>query len=902
MSGVALRLAALAVFVAGTNIALSQTPGDAPANDAGLTEQLRRADELRAARNCREALDIYRDAAAGVNPQDQATAWQVHLGLASCLLSLGNQEEAAAEIPLLKVLSGSDAARLTRTARFEAGLLHRQGRLQEAEEASLRAVEVATASNDPILEIDAYSMLATVYSLQGRNREATDIDERLLAMERGLDRGAKPLAAALNELAIDYRRFGRYDDGLALLGEALQLYRSENDAEGQAMVLYNTAQVYADNGDTANAFAMYREALNYAEQVGHAYGLGLLHTELGGLLAKSGNTAAGRTHLQRSLDINRGAKLAYGEMLALMGLGYLERTAANLADSRNHLEAAVTLADERGFGGLQAFARIELALTLAEDDAAERGLELLDRARSLGEEQGDVRVLFETAAARGRVLERAGRRPQAIAQYLLAIDMLESMRGRMLLGDLLVSVPERYWHVYEGAIRALAGEQRAWDAFLVSERARARMLLEVLANRNLEQKTNSEKLRLRGDLMAIGAALETAGSTQKPALETEAAALEARLRSLDERNRTANATAVAVAFPLSVDLASLREKVLRPGTVLLSYFWGEEEVYAWRIDGETVRLVNLGPAVALEAQVEFLQAAVEQRQASVDWRPASALAYRNMLAPLVDASTDMIFVVADGPLLSLPLDVLQREESADPLGTSVPVVYVPSANVVVALAGRSGRVTATKSMLALGVSVQGGGPYAPLPLAAREARDVFSLYDRDDALLLTDRDASLDAWLAAAPENYRMLHFATHAIIDEQHPEKSHLVFSESRLDLTTIRQLRFNAELVTLSACETAVGRHWRGEGMVGLAHAFLESGTQSLLASAWRVDDRYTAEFMREFYARLEAGHAPISSLLKIRQDWIRRADAYAHPGNWGAFIFIGWPSAGQVSENPN
>ncbi|MDH4125655.1 MAG: CHAT domain-containing protein [Gammaproteobacteria bacterium] len=852
---------------------------------------LQQAEDLRAARKCNEALAQYQAAELLLDGEGAALVWQLHFGRTSCLLTLGRYEDVSAALPELTQFAEADAARLTRTARLEAGMLHRQGRLQEAEQASLRAVQSALTGDDPVLEIDAYSMLATVYSLQGRNREATEIDERLLAMERTLSRGAKPIGLALNELAIDYRHLGRYDEGLALLREALALFRSIDDKDGQAMVLYNTAQVHADNGDDESAFAMLREALVYSEQLGHLYGLGLLHTGIGSMLAKAGNAALGRTHLEKSLELNRSATQAYGELQALQALGLLERSEKNYAQSQSLLETAVKLADDKGYGGVQAYARIELALTLAEAGNTARGLELLDEAQELGVAQDDFGVLFEAAAARAIVLELAGQNSAAGEYYLRAIDMLESWRGRMLFGDLLVSVPERYWHVYEGAIRVLSAEQRDWDAFVVSERARARMLLDVLANRKLGQESAPERSRLRAELMSVGAALVTASDARKPELASEAEALSNKLQSLDEALRQSQPTAAAVTYPLNVDLAALRAAALPSGVTLLAFFWGERDVYAWRIDAETVRLHRLGPAKPLQGQLDFLHAAITG--AGVDWRPAAALAYRNLLAPVLEKPAGTLFVVADGPLLSLPLEVMLPAADGDPLGAMLPIAYVPSANVLAAMASRGPPAPATKSMLALGYSAQGEEGYAPLPHATNEASKVYALYRDEGARLLTGRNASLAAWIAAEPATYRLLHFAAHAIVDERRPEKSHLVFAESRLDLSTIRQLHFNAELVTLSACETAVGRHWRGEGMVGLAHAFLESGARALLASAWRVDDAHTAAFMRDFYAGLEAGRSPLASLVEVRRNWVRKAGADAHPGNWGGFVLIGWPT---------
>jgi CHAT domain-containing protein len=149
------------------------------------------------------------------------------------------------------------------------------------------------------------------------------------------------------------------------------------------------------------------------------------------------------------------------------------------------------------------------------------------------------------------------------------------------------------------------------------------------------------------------------------------------------------------------------------------------------------------------------------------------------------------------------------------------------------------------------------------------------------------REATPARFHARNPGRYRKLHFATHARVIERPAERSCLRLHGGNLDLAAVRALRLRAEVVTLSACETALGRRMRGEGVVGLTHAFLSAGARGVVASLWKVEDRATAEFMEAWYRRLGAGVPPARALHETR---IAYFAAGAHPSVWAGFVLVG------------
>ena len=186
--------------------------------------------------------------------------------------------------------------------------------------------------------------------------------------------------------------------------------------------------------------------------------------------------------------------------------------------------------------------------------------------------------------------------------------------------------------------------------------------------------------------------------------------------------------------------------------------------------------------------------------------------------------------------------------------------------------------------------VNRAAPLAPLPFAAQEARAVAEIFRDEGTDVLVGTDATRRRWLALQPERYRVLHFAAHARVDDRHPERTALLLSDGDLDLAAIRAIDIDAQVVTLSACETALGERVRGEGIIGLPHAFLAAGARSTVVSLWRVSDQATERFMEDFYRELRAGRSPGVALSDARRRRIGESGAGAHPSTWAAFVLVG------------
>jgi CHAT domain-containing protein len=184
---------------------------------------------------------------------------------------------------------------------------------------------------------------------------------------------------------------------------------------------------------------------------------------------------------------------------------------------------------------------------------------------------------------------------------------------------------------------------------------------------------------------------------------------------------------------------------------------------------------------------------------------------------------------------------------------------------------------------------------SPLPSTSGEAKRIARLFG-SHAIVLDGAQANAAALHAAGAEHARILHFATHGLIDEERPERSGLVLTanpprdDGLLQMRDIYGLHLDADLVTLSACETALGQNVTGEGMIGLTRAFFFAGARSVVASLWDVEDVATARLMEEFYRNIRGGRPIDIALQQAKMAFIRGGGASSRPFVWASFIVNG------------
>jgi CHAT domain-containing protein len=277
------------------------------------------------------------------------------------------------------------------------------------------------------------------------------------------------------------------------------------------------------------------------------------------------------------------------------------------------------------------------------------------------------------------------------------------------------------------------------------------------------------------------------------------------------------------------------------------------------------------------------------------------------------AGVDRLIVVPDGPLALVPFEALLARD-ADAAGRVPPgawlvercaVSYTPSASVLATRRAGGGdslvMAVGDPAFGPIAVRVPGGmtaAPLPPLPSTADEVTALRQLAGARRVVALVGAAASRGGVLSRPElERASVVHIATHGDVDEAEPAHSGLWLAPDstggapgRLEVGDIASLKLAAGLVTLSACETGLGRLENGEGVVGLARAFMLAGAQSVLVSLWPVNDRSTAALMRAFYARALAPGGTRAAALAAAKRELLRSPATRSPFYWAPFVLSG------------
>ena len=827
---------------------------------------------------------------------DTASWWRAQLWLADALLKQGKRDSAEHAMAEATTLAGKNPNRVGWTRYEQSIFLDRIGRFDAALTQAAAAEAIGHETHDMPLEASSYSAMGRIHSLSGRYREALASNQRAIALERSYGAEPRVIAKEMNELGIDYRHVGRLADAVTIYDSALQIGRQLHNPESIARVEFNLGTILQGTGETEEALALFTDALARAKEIGEVRGMAFIHGGMAELYTNAGAWKQAREHLDQALQINRTAKLTYGELQNLEALGRLDLGQGRVREAEPLLRSALAIADSAHYGKERATTRAALARAAAAAKQFEAARRWADQAIVIADSLGDPDSQLEARAARGIALESLSD-PSAPRAYIDAIDLLESWRGRLALGDLRMGVAEPHIEVYEGAIRTLIGQQRTAEALEIAERARARLLLELMAERGLHGSERSGEDEVRQILRERFLARSDATGSPAIALDRQIDSLTRTLDAIQKAERTRDAQA-GVRYPRPAQIKEIRSGLLSRENALLVFFWGERSVYGWWVTNNGIRGARLGSADSLASMVDFLRGTLAKPDAGPAWRHSAGRAYDKLISPLAPTIVKEVVVIPDGPLSTIPFEAFMPPGKTGPWGESSRFVYGPSASVLLALSRSSSDRRWSRGVLAVGnpqgstvaqasLSRGSNATLPGLPASADEARQVAKLFGGD---VLVGSDATVARWLALDPSRYRYLHFATHALVSDRHPQQTALVLAGGSLGLDAIRRLRLSSELVTLSACETGLGQRVRGEGLIGLPHAFLASGAQAVVVSLWRVEDRTAAKYMADFYRELKSGHSPADAMLALRQS--RLKGAAAHPSEWAPFILVSPP----------
>ncbi|WP_124538238.1 CHAT domain-containing protein [Piscinibacter terrae] len=508
--------------------------------------------------------------------------------------------------------------------------------------------------------------------------------------------------------------------------------------------------------------------------------------------------------------------------------------------------------------------------------------------------QSQPAIQWQVYADLGQWHEKAGRDDEAIAFYQRAIDVIEATRRNIAAEAAKIGFISDKQQVYQRLMQLRLKRGQVAQAFELSEQARARALLDILATRDWTQALDAQVAQ-RGELLKL---VETQESEARLAiLQDKPAQTTLRrnaLKSLGERIQAEDTQLAALTHIKRYTLDEIRAR-LDAHEVLLSFVPVGNELVAFAVSRDELRHWRL-PAGEVNGRVGLLRHAIEQHSVSASLTRDLAQQLFAGLAPM--NRFDKLSVVPTGSLHALPFAALQTAGGALP--DTVSLRILPSASILPLLNERP-RQAAAMSVMAFG-NPDFGGQLQSLPNTEAEVDQVTRIVGAGQAL--TGREASKANVLSHSAQA-TVLHFATHSQFDAERPLQSSLYLSDGQGGATTLTAsdfygMRIGARLVTLSACETGLGTVKSGDEVIGLYRALMFAGADTIVASLWEVDDASTSFLMTRFYTHLKTHDAPTALHMAQRDT----AQKWPEPFHWAGFAVIGLerPFGQEVAVSPS
>jgi CHAT domain-containing protein/uncharacterized protein HemY len=811
-----------------------------------------------------------------------------------------------------------------------------------------RALSLKQALRDPHGEATLLNNIGLVHNYLGERQQALDFYHRALPVYRSVnDRSGE--GTTLNNIGTLHSDLGEYGRALEFLEQALQIKRASGNRVEEATTLNNIGFAWAGLNDQRKALEYYNQALTLSRAAGARSLTATSLNNIGKAWDELGEPRRALDFYAQALTLRRETGDRRGEATTLTNIGRAYQGLREHERALEYFNQALALRRAVSDRSGEAVTRYNLALArralnqLAEARAEiEAALAIVEALRSNVASQGlrtsylaSVQRYYELAID---LLMRLHKQHPTEAFAAAALQLSERARARSLV-ELLA---ETRASIRQGVSAELLERERALQQLLDSKALAQTRLLNrkhtaeqaAAAAREIDQLTTEYEqvqAQIRQTSPRYAALTQPAPlgfkEIQTQALDSETLLLEYALG--EERSYLWAVT------PTSIESFELPPRA-------------EVEQAAKRVSELLTARNQLAPNETPERRRQRLA------RAEADYPKAAAALSQMLLGPVAaELKSKRLLIVSDGALQYVPFAALPKpeagrrnsevgsrnEESQRFAGRKASdfrlliadheIISLPSATVVVALRQEAAsRTPARRTLAVLADPVfsradprvlsagrnQAGEKISPLSEAQADGearltdlvRLRFSRLEADEIARLTDDklealDFAASRTLAVSDEisRYRIVHFATHGLINNQHPGLSGIVLSlvdeqgrpqNGFLRLYEIYNLRLGADLVVLSACQTALGKEFRGEGLIGLTRGFMYAGAPRVVASLWRVDDRATAEVMKRFYQQMLGRGLRPAAALRAAQVSMWQDKRWQAPHNWAAFTFQG------------
>jgi CHAT domain-containing protein len=817
-----------------------------------------------------------------------------------------------------------------------------KGEYQQAKEYAIRSLEIAKTlpeeKTDAVILVQialAWNNIGLFYQWSGDYPKAIYYLKDALAQYQKLQAEGY-IADVLANLGRIHRDTGDYVQSLNYFNDALRIVtKIAGPLRKRAEILNAIGALFAEQRDNSKALEYLNKSLEVYGDTNDNIKKAQINILLGIVYTRQNRLEDASRHLLESLKQSEAARYREGVLAAERGLGFVSWKQGDYQSSIDHLNKSWSMSLELKNEIRQA----EILWSKAEVYCAQKSyamaVECAERALSISGKFGLFNVFYLSAVVLGKCYFAQNNIEQAFNILSQAIKKIEEVRYQVAgVEQERVAFFEDKVEAYQVIAEVLLLQKRVMEALTYSDRAKSRALLDIVRNgqgnggKAMSSNERDTEQKLKSEIYSLNSQLIVEHREVSPDRNAEASLID---RLKDARfNYDTFRTNLYASHPelriRRVDFPSLSQEMCDfllqdSRTALLEFLIAGDKVYLFLItrnalpDGKSstaeVKVYPLSLSSSkLREQIEIYRKQLSSRR--IDFKPRAQELYNVLLK---DVEPQLIgkaklCIVPDGYLWELPFQTLIDADNKFLLEkyaifNSPSLVYLYQVKKNNQLSHKK----ADKAILAVGNPALSQGIFEqypaikPLPEAEAEVKSVSDIYGQGESIVFTGASAT-EGMVKSKIHAAKILHFATHGIIDRTDAFHSHLILAKDNqdaaqdglLDVSEIAELDLNAELAILSACETGGGSIGNGEGVISVAWAFLVAGTPTTIVSQWRVDSASTSELMVEFHRQLinyNWGVTQTAGKVEALRDAslkLMQKTQYRHPFFWAGFVVLG------------
>jgi CHAT domain-containing protein/tetratricopeptide (TPR) repeat protein len=820
------------------------------------------------------------------------------------------------------------------------------GEYPESIESFQQAIELARETRSKEHELKCLRQISISYLELNNLDRYFSLNMKALNIAQSLNH-RKEKGRCFNNIGLFYEKLDNYSEALNYYEKGLNIAQDLKEREEEFICLNNIGDIYDSVGNYIKALEYLEKALYIGRQLKDDYYIIGALNNIGTIFRTKGLTSDDKKDFDKALDYfdmclimtkkpknNIEEAYAYKQtgVYVLNNIGTVCTDMKNYYEALKYFESGYEKAEEINDSEAMGMLLNNIGIVHYNQGNYETSTEYFQKAIDMAMKIEGGQILWEAYMEIARAYEKQNKFKKAKEYYKGSIDIIEKVRSKIELEELKARYlgTDKRIDAYHYLIHLLVAFAQSHteikyniEAFDYLERAKARSFLDSLELSNvsipqeIDFKLQNKEKELMKDISKLHTKLLATehSSEEKNVINEKLKNKENELESL-QREMRIKSLAYKHFNPETVTLDEAQRKLLDSNTAFFAYCVGKEHSYAFVITKKDLRIFPLPSRDDIQKQVSDYLKVLSDKE-NKNFKLGYEL-FSTLVLPGLDKSIKNIIFIPDDILHFLPFETLiTNKGKRDWLIKDYKIAYAPSISSLREIIQRKNSNGSKRRMDILAFGDPVFGPWE----AGNNGKDIFQNYYSSNAFnffrlkysgfeidkisslfkkrrrkIFRREEANKEKLINHSLDDYKIIHFATHSIIDEKKPARSSIVLSldedlsqDGFLQMREIYNLKLNSDLVTLSSCQTGLGEFIKGEGIEGINRAFFYAGASSVLMSLWAVNDQASYQLMERFYFHLRSSDSIMSALRKAKLELID-SNTLSHPYYWAGFIVSG------------